>query len=129
MNFIGILYLLLLALAITAIFSYGFGARGPWGSFWAFFIILFFGIWAADAWITPVGPYWGEVYWIPPLASGLLIALILAAATPSPKTRAELEASEKLSDNEETAAVAIGSFFWIVLVMLFAAIIAGIFMS
>ncbi|NJK86434.1 MAG: hypothetical protein HC906_11165 [Bacteroidales bacterium] len=42
-----------------------------------------FSIWLADLWITPFGPYWNNIYWFPPLMVGILVALILAAATPS----------------------------------------------
>ncbi|MFW6226518.1 MAG: hypothetical protein ACOC31_00285 [Bacteroidota bacterium] len=127
MDYLGIFYFIFLALAITALFSYGFRSRGPWGSFWTFFLILFLAIWAADVWIAPTGPYWGDIYWFPPLAVGLHIALLLAAATPSPRARAEADVSA--SEDETDAVVAIGGFFWIILILLFIAAIAGLFIN
>lgn len=128
MNLMSLIYLFVIALIISAIFSYGFRTRGPWGSFWIFFIILFLGIWAADIWFPEVGPYWGEVYWFPPLAIGILIALILAAATP-PAERPPREAARKEESTlpEGPGFVALGIFFWALLIILIAVVLIGLF--
>jgi hypothetical protein len=122
--FWGILYLVLISFLITLFFSFLLRVRGPWGSFWAFFIIILLAVFAADIWVTPVGPYYGDIHWVPPLAAGLLIALLLAATTPSPKTRSELKAKKKAG--EEPSAVALGTFFWFLVVFLLIIIIAGL---
>ena len=108
--FLGILYLLVIPFLITLFFRFLLRVSGPWGSFWAFFIIVLLGIFAADIWISPVGPYFADIYWVLPIAAGLLIALLLAATTPSPKARSEMEAERKTT-KQEAVAVALGTFF------------------
>ncbi len=90
MSALGVLYLFGVAFLITLFFGYAFRVRGPWGSFWTFFIVILFGVVAADLWVTPIGPYYKDIYWFPPLAVGLFIALLLAATTPSPRTRSKM---------------------------------------
>lgn len=122
----GILYLLVIAFLITLFFRFLLRVSGPWGSFWAFFIIVLMGILAADIWISPIGPYFADIHWVPPVAAGLVIALLLAATTPSPKARSEMEAEES-TGKEEAAAVALGTFFWFLIIFLLILIIVGLF--
>ena len=124
--FWGILYLVVIAFLITLFFNFLLRVRGPWGSFWAFFIIVLLAVLAADVWVTPVGPYYGDIHWVPPLAAGLLIALLLAATTPGPRYRSRMEA-ERETAREEPAAVALGTFFWFLLIFLLILIIVGFF--
>jgi hypothetical protein len=126
--FWGILYLIVLAFAITLFFRFILQTSGPWGSFWAFFIIILLAIFAADIWISPVGPFYEDIYWVPPIAAGLVIALLLAATTPSPKARSEMEA-EKSMAKQEAAAMAMGTFFWFLIVFMVAVIVAGLLIS
>lgn len=126
--FWGIVYLIILAFMITLFFNFLLRVRGPWGNFWAFFIIILLAIFAADIWISPVGPYWGNTYWVPPLATGLIIALLLAATTPSPKSRKSLETSRKTT-GEKSAATALDIFFWFLIIFLVGIIVAGYIFS
>ena len=125
---IGILYLVSIAFLITFFFVFLLKNRGPWGSFWAFFVVILLAVFAADVWVQPIGPYcFNEIYWVPPLAVGLLIALLLAATTPSPKTRSELELEkEKIEENRKTN-FALGTFFWVLFSLLLVLVIAGFF--
>lgn len=124
----GILYLIVISFLITLFFRFLLRVSGPWGSFWAFFIIVLLGVFAADIWISPVGPYFADMYWVPPIAAGLLIALLLAATTPSPKARSEMKAEQKAT-KEEAAAVALGTFFWFLMIFLLILIIVGLFIG
>lgn len=125
MTLAGFIFAIIVALIITAIFSFGFGTRGPWGSFWAFFIILLLALMASEVWIEPVGPTIWDVAWIPLLVVGILFALLLAAATPiQTGTPAEPPAAP---EEESAAAVALGAFFWIFLITLLLAILVGVF--
>ncbi len=124
----GILYLIIISFLITLFFRFLLRVSGPWGSFWAFFIIVLLGVFAADIWISPVGPYFADMYWVPPIAAGLLIALLLAATTPSPKARSEMKAEQKAT-KEEAAAVALGTFFWFLMIFLLILIIIGLFIG
>jgi hypothetical protein len=126
--FWGILYLVALAFVITLFFRFILRASGPWGSFWAFFIIILLAIFAADIWISPVGPFYENIYWVPPIAAGLVIALLLAATTPSPQTRSEMEAEKNMA-KQEAASVAMGTFFWFLIIFMAAVIIAGLLIA
>lgn len=127
---LGIIYLISISFFITLFFTYLLKRRGPWGSFWSFFAIILLSVLVADAWVGPVGPmFFNHVYWVPPLTVGLLIALLLAATTPSPRTRSELEFNRKeISENKDTS-VALGTFFWFLFVIMLILAIAGSFVN
>jgi hypothetical protein len=125
MNTFGLLYLVGIALLITLFFSFILRIRGPWGSFWTFFVITLLGVAAAGMWIQPVGPVYWETYWLPPLAVGLLIALILAATTPSPRTRSELAQERNKIAKEHADSVAVGIFFWFLLIIMLVIVVLG----
>ena len=123
MTLAGILFAIVIALLVGALFYYVFRTAGPWGSFWTFLLILILAGLAAEIWVEPIGPAMYEVAWIPVLFVILLFAILLAAATPSrstrnlpPETEAELESD----------VAAIGGFFWLLLIILAVAVIIGI---
>lgn len=126
MGFLGIIYIVFVALVIAAIFSYGFRIAGPWGSFWTFFIVLLLSVWAADVWLSPAGPYWNDVYWVPPLIVGIIVALLLAAATPAARRRKPASEVREPTPGEEASAIAVGTLFWIVVFLLLAAALGGL---
>lgn len=144
MEFLEVLLILIIALVIGAIFYYGLGRRGPYGAFWAFLLILFLAGLAGRFWITPAGPViWGFA-WLPMIFWIFIIALLIGAATPTrdeeidPSTDQERivsrsDATRSARDRriaedrvEGAGAVAVfGIFFWILLLLLIMAIIAG----
>lgn len=123
---------LIIAVVLVLIFSYGFNSRGPWGSFWTFFLILFLGIWAAAMWVNPAGPYVYGIAWLPALLVGITLALLLAAATPtntrttSTTTADPDRARATARPEDDAAAAAVGVFFWGLLILFFIIIIIGI---
>ena len=124
---LGILYLLTISFAITLFFSYFLKRRGPWGSFWASFIIILLSVFAADIWIGPVGPiFYENVYWVPPLIVGLLIALLLAATTPSPQTRSEIDSQKEEIARRREVRLTTGTFFWFLFVIMLAVVVVGL---
>jgi hypothetical protein len=122
MFFVDLLLALAVGLLLTAIFSLGLRNRGPWDLWWVFLLVVFLAAWAGSVWMTPVGPPLFGVYWLSPLLVGLMIALLLAAATPqrSPRTRAEAIAQARA---EEETALAFTIFFWILLIGLVIAVL------
>lgn len=135
MTFAELLGILLLAVILAALFFYGLGRTGPWGSFWSFLLIILLGIWVVDLWIEPYGPiYWG-VAWLDLLLVGLVFALLLAAASPPRRRRrrdprAEFQEEAAREDrlrrgDEPSAAVAIGGFFWILMLVFLVLIFLG----
>ena len=126
MNLTGLIYFIALALIISAIFSFGFRRRGPWGNYWVYFIILFLAIWATDIWLRPAGPRLGDIYWFPPLTVGIMLALILAAASPPAEKRTAREEKTHPPGNTDSGYIALGLFFWIFLILLVAGVILGL---
>jgi len=134
MEFIGILFALFFALIITSIFSFVVRRTGPWSGFWVFFILLFFISLGAGEWAAPRGPVAWGYYWAPGLIAALIFALVLAAATPTPRSSQRLyRKSDIKKDNtrgnediEDGAAVVLDIFFWVLIVILIIAAIAGI---
>lgn len=110
----------IIALTTTLIFSAGLKSRGPW---WLFFAVVFFASWAGALWVNPVGPVFWGIAWIPMAVVGLIFAFILAAVA-AENPRKEV-AGHGVSSNGRTTAVVIGSFFWLLLISLFIAIILG----
>lgn len=123
---------LIIAVLLVLIFSFGFNSRGPWGSFWTFFLILFLGIWAAAIWARPAGPYIYGIAWLPALLVGITLALLLAAATPTDTrtTRTTTTDPDRVRatarPEDDSAAVAVGAFFWTLLILFFIIVLIGI---
>lgn len=125
---IGILYLVSVSFLITLFFYYLLRSTGPWGSFWTFFIIILLAVFATEVWIGPVGPFFHDrIYWIPPLAVGVLIALLLAASTPGSKKRNKLKLQDREIAEKERTKIAMGTFFWFLLMVLLVFIVVGFY--
>lgn len=119
-----LLFVLVIAFLLTAVFAGGLRRPGPWAGWWWFFVIVLMGGWVAALWAEPIGPpLWG-VAWVPILWMALLFALLLAAATPPRPTAAEPPPTTGEAA-AATAAVALGAFFWIMLIGLLIAIVVG----
>lgn len=130
MEFIGILFSFFIAVVITAVFSFVLKRTGPWAGFWIFFLLMFFISFAAGEWAAPRGPSMLGYYWVPGLVAAVVVALVLASATPGEssshkKQRADIE--NEVNDAEATVASAVlGIFFWLLIVVLAFAAIAGV---
>ncbi|WP_017732017.1 hypothetical protein [Nafulsella turpanensis] len=121
---------ILTAVAIALIFYFVLKVKGPWGNFWTFFVVLFLSIWAASLWVSPFGPvYWG-IAWIPLLFIGIIVALLLSAM-PSPPANTETSASDNgMDENASRKDFGIGvatlsGIFWMFLVILLVAVVIG----
>ncbi|MCW3075469.1 MAG: hypothetical protein JWO32_78 [Bacteroidetes bacterium] len=121
-NYYEIVASLLVALVITVFFSGVLKHKGPWGAVWLVFVTIFLASWAGYLWINPFGPMVMGVSVMPIFVVGLIFAFILAAVTvPTPVKKKELVTEEEVSPTT----VAIGIFFWIVLLILIIAIATG----
>lgn len=136
----GVLGALLIAILLSVIFYYAFNIRGPWGSFWTFFLVLLLTIWAASLWVDPVGPIFWGIAWIPLFFVGLLFALLLAAIPTDydrPPNKLDNRTSgirgrkepspEDIAESREASrtAAAVSGLFWIFLLILLIVVIAG----
>ncbi|HEV2106860.1 MAG TPA: hypothetical protein VGR16_01210 [Thermomicrobiales bacterium] len=123
-----VLFALLVALAVSAVFWAVAGWPGAGSEAIGLFLLALLVVWAAGVWITPVGPTIGDDYWLPFIIPGLLFLLLLAALVPPRRPRNRREAVEETTA-EDTVAVAaaltLGVIFWVLIVFLIIAIIAA----
>lgn len=119
----------LIALVITWFFSVAVGTTGPWSGFWVFFLLILLFSWTMGLWVRPMGPALWGVYWLPYVVFGVVLALVIAAATPlddRPRRGSRVPRSET---PEEAAVagtvVAVSMFLWIALVVMAVAIVAA----
>ncbi len=124
MYYLGFLFALIIALLFTSIFFFGFRNRGPWGTFWSFFLIIFLVVWGAAVWFTDLGPVWMDIAWAPLLFIGLIMAAVLAAATPP--ERPERTIVEEPTTPPGASGGAITVFFWLTVIVLGGLIIFGL---
>jgi hypothetical protein len=95
-----------------------------WGSILFLFLLLFFATWAGGVWLTPFGPPLWNTYWLPFVAVGVLLALMLVAVMPGVyfgrkgirEARREVEIAEVF-----------GAFFWVLMAILIFVVIAHYF--
>ena len=124
MVFPDLLFAFVIGLILTGIFALGFGRRGPWASIPIFFLLVFLAAWVGGAWAAPVGPIlWGG-YWLPFAFMGLLIALLLVAAAPTPKTTVEIGDRQVERQEDRQTEVAFELFFWVLVVIMIVAILS-----
>jgi hypothetical protein len=119
---------IIVAVIISSIFYFAADARGPWGSFWTFFVIVLLAVWAASLWIVPFGYIYWEIAWIPLFFIGLVIAFLLAALSSTPpRFRRTSKGSDVVNASEEPERTyaAIGLMFWLFIGLMLVAIIAG----
>lgn len=124
MSFISFVFAVVIALIFTAIFFYGFRNRGPWGTFWSFFLIMFLVVWSAAIWFTDIGPVWMDVAWAPIFFTGLILAIILASATPPDRPR-RMDVQQNTPPGN-TGSGALSVFFWITVIVLGIVIVMGL---
>jgi hypothetical protein len=121
------IFAVIIALIIGSIFSFGFKRSGPWGAFWIFVLLLFFAALAARLWITPIGPTYYGFAWLPTIFFVFLFALLLSASSePNYPGRNQLREATAVPEEEIKTGPVLGIFFWIMMVFLLIAIIAGL---
>lgn len=120
MTFLVHLFLALaMALLLTVVFAAGFGRRGPWGTTWAFLLVVFLTAWALGVWLTPLGPVEVAVAWLPFVLGGVIAAAALTAAGGrQPRGAAG-------GRGPGAARAAVGAFFWGLLAVLAMTVILG----
>ncbi len=124
MFFWDIVIAFVVSLLMTAIFSVGFGRRGPWASVPLFLFIIFLAAWAAGVWLQPTGVVLWGTYWLPFLVVGLIMALLLALAAPAPPGRLEHQPPPQVpASGSEDVALAVEAFLWVFFAILVSAIV------
>lgn len=125
--------ILLIALILSSVLTWGFGWRHParrepvGASLLFIFLILALSMWAAGGWIAPFGPVWYGTAFVDFLLIGLFVCLlVLALAEPKRPPVTGREAVEEVRESE-TVAVVFGMFFWVLVIVLLVAAIASYF--
>lgn len=131
MMYSGLIASLIVAIVFTVIVV-ALGRRGPWGSAWTFFLVVFLSLWIVSIYMKALGPVYFGVAWLPLLIAGTLLALLLAAAIPDAnhwrdrslreRTQTEADITGATSILPRTGA---SRFFWILILLMIMAIIIG----
>ena len=127
MFLIDLLVALVISLLLVLIFSILFRSRIPWGSFWIFLLMVFLLTWAGGVWIRPFGPTIYNATWLPFLIFGIFIVILLAAVIPASPPSAQPRTVERGQRTEPALSALAGLtiFFWIILILTLAAILAA----
>jgi hypothetical protein len=122
MNYYIIPASLIITLILVLILS--LSSKRPFRGLGLFFLIIFLATWAGQLWITPFGPVIWGVTWVPlVVVSIFFLFLILALIPPVPLNK---KANGKAEDD---VLIALGSFFWAIMILLILAIVLGYYKS
>jgi len=116
-------FALIVALFLTYFFVVLLGLRGPWLGYFGFLAVLFLAIWAAVLWIRRAGPFAYGLYWVPAVVTGLVVALLLAAA--GPPRKGKVETIHQVKEREQAINRAALNLFWSVIALFALVILLG----
>jgi hypothetical protein len=120
----GLVAALLVSLLLTLASVFLLRRKGPWGSAWTFFLILFLALWLVSIYISPVGPIYVGVAWAPLIIAGILVTTLLIASMPSANDwRDESIKSEETKSQHSSRPM--GRIFWILIILLAMSIMIG----
>ena len=116
MFIIDLVVALVVGMIIVLIVSRAFGTKGPWGSLLWFFLVVSLFAWAGGVWLVPFGPMFWGIGWLPIIIMGVLVSLILTAA--SPRTPRWRRASKEEVTSEAGTRAVVDIIFWVVIICL-----------
>jgi len=95
---------------------------------WIFFIVTFLGAWAGGVWIPPFGPTIHNIHWLPSLLAGLVIGLLLLAASVRTRSpRDHIKDEKALEEEVEFSGEKLsGLFIWTLPIVLSVGLIVAI---
>jgi hypothetical protein len=125
MTFEGVILTIIIAVVVGIFFYYAFRTSGPWGRLWSFITILILAGLAGSVWVTPVGPSFYDVAWVPAFLVILFVALLLTAAAPPVRKDRQDTPAERDKEPTPTVYAVMGLFFYILVFFLFFAILYG----
>lgn len=121
---------IILALAITLLFTWILRRKGPRQGFLWFFLPIFLAVFAAGIWGKPTAAPLTTSNWLPFLGAGILMALLLSILAPRfPKInrtaqldrQRTLEILDEIEQEKEIATLAyisLNLFFWVLIALL-----------
>lgn len=120
---------LLVAMIITILSITLFRKKGPWGSAWTFFLLLFLMLWTVSLYVRSFGPVYLGIAWFPLIIAGVMIALLLAAVLPDANQWRDESLRDtqtgKIRKEENPPARKVGKIYWVLIIALLIAIIVG----
>ena len=121
----GLVAALLISLVLTFVSVFLFRRKGPWGSVWTLFLVIFLVLWAVSIYISPVGPIYIGVAWAPLLFAGVLLTILLIASMPSVNDWRDDSGKPASETQREYLQRPISRFFWTLIILLAVAIMIG----
>jgi len=128
MLFVHFIFAVVTALILSLLLVRGLRRSKPWPGFLLALLFIFLAAWAGGVWISPFGPYLWEQALLPFVAAGLIAALIVAAVSTVGREESGIELSTREREDRgktPSPAAAMGIFFWILILVLFLAILLG----
>jgi hypothetical protein len=121
----GLIAAALVSLILTVVSVFFLGKRGPWGSIWTFFLVLFLTLGTVSIYISPIGPVYWDVAWIPITIAGIIVTILLIAAMPHPDQSNTDKGRSEPVVKAEPYATPVGRFFWVLIILFVIAIMVG----
>jgi hypothetical protein len=120
----GLIAALVISSFLTIISVFLLRKKGPWGSAWTFFLVIFLVLWAVSIYLAPVGPTYQGVSWAPLIIAGILLSLLLIAAMPGvnewrDESMEPDKATKPLTHRKDSR------IFWVFIVLLAIAVMVG----
>ncbi len=119
------LFALVMALLFTLIFTMAFQRRGPWSSVVVFFLVVFLAAWAGSLWISPAGPAFLGIFWVPIVAVAFIFAVLLSTLLPRRPPTQRVETISQVKQEEKTRERIYDAFFWMLVIGLAVIILLG----
>ncbi len=114
-----ILFAVATALVLTGVSVGALRRVGPFRSVWPFFVLVLLAAWLAGMLINGLMPLSWALYWVPFVAGGMIVAIVLAAiANPYVKppvqdeTDAALQPADETERRRNAAVLVAGSYLW-----------------
>jgi len=118
MNYYTIPAALFIAFIITLLFS--IFSKRPFRGLWIFFLILFLVTLSGQLWISPFGPTTYGITWVPLIFTPLFFIFLILALIPPIDIK-----DNKGRTTPDGAFIALGLFFWVMIILLILAIALG----
>jgi hypothetical protein len=124
-SYSGFIAAALVSLILTVVSVFFLGKRGPWGTLWTFFLVLFLTLCVVSIYIAPIGPVYWNVAWIPITIAGIIVTILLIAAMPHTGQRPTSTGTSEPVAKSGPYATPVGRFFWLLIILFFIAIMVG----
>lgn len=119
----------LIAAVLTAVFVLIARKLHRRNGFTWFFLIVLTATWAGGVWLQPIGPLYADVYWMPFLAAGLIMAVFASILQLRRPPRGRQETLDKLDQQarakkmQEATYITLRALFWVVFILFLAGIV------